>query len=290
MKPGQFFRLIRIPTLAATAVPMMVGGALALNGGRFGLLSWLDILLVGLLMQIATNALNEYGDYRHAVDTVPSAGFAGIIVSGEVRASEVLYTAATCYALAFVLGIALVFERGFGLLVLGVLAILAGVLYSEGPLPISSTPFGEALVGLVMGPMEVVSADLAASGSTSALALAYSVPVGLLVTSILLANNLRDVEKDREHGRRTIAVVVGRRRGSFVMLCLIGAAFLWSVPAFFISSAPIWVFLVWLAFPVAVKGCSELMKGQAWEKSVTVVARVHVLVGLLLAISLLLAL
>jgi len=290
LKPGQFFRLIRIPTLAATAVPMMVGGALALNGGRFGLLSWLDILLVGLLMQIATNALNEYGDYRHAVDTVPSAGFAGIIVSGEVRASEVLYAAAACYALAFVLGIALVFERGFGLLVLGVLAILAGVLYSEGPLPISSTPFGEALVGLVMGPMEVVSADLAASGSTSALALAYSVPVGLLVTSILLANNLRDVEKDREHGRRTIAVVVGRRRGSFVMLCLIGAAFLWSVPAFFISSAPIWVFLVWLAFPVAVKGCSELMKGQAWEKSVTVVARVHVLVGLLLAISLLLAL
>jgi 1,4-dihydroxy-2-naphthoate polyprenyltransferase len=290
LKPGQFLRLIRIPTLAATAVPMMVGGALALKSGRFGPLSWLDILLVGLLMQIATNALNEYGDYRHAVDTVPSAGFAGIIVSGEVEASEVLYTAAACYALAFCLGIALVFERGLGLLALGVLAILAGVLYSEGPLPISSTPFGEVLVGLIMGPIEVVSADLAASGSTSALALAYSVPVGLLVTSILLANNLRDVDKDREHGRRTIAVVVGRRRGSFVMLCLIGAAFLWSVPAFFISSAPIWVFLIWLAFPVAVRACSELMKGKAWEKSVTVVARVHVLVGLLLAVSLLLAL
>jgi hypothetical protein len=99
LKPGQFFRLIRVPTLAATAVPMMVGGALALDDGLFSPLSWLDILLVGLLMQIATNALNEYGDYRHAVDTVPSAGFAGIIVSGEVRASEVLYTAAACYAL-----------------------------------------------------------------------------------------------------------------------------------------------------------------------------------------------
>jgi 1,4-dihydroxy-2-naphthoate octaprenyltransferase len=288
LRLGQFVRLIRIPTLAATAVPMMVGGALALKGGSFSPLSWLDILLVGLLMQIATNALNEYGDYRHAIDTVPSAGFAGIIVSGEVRASEVLYTAAACYALAFCLGIALVFERGLGLLFLGVLAILAGVVYSEGPLPISSTPFGEALVGIIMGPIEVLSANLAASGSISALALAYSVPVGLMVTAILLANNLRDVDKDREHGRRTIAVIIGRRRGSVLLLCLIGAAFVWSVPAFLVFSAPTSVFLVWVAFPVAVWGCMRLMEGRAWDQSVTVVARIHVLVGLLLALSLLL--
>ena len=288
MKLGQFVRLVRVPTLAATAAPMIVGGALALNSGRFNPLSWLDILLVGVLMQIATNALNEYGDYKHAVDTVPSAGFAGIIVSGEVRASEVLYTAAACYALAFCLGLALVFERGVGLLVLGVLAILAGVVYSEGPLPVSSTPFGEVLVGVVMGPIEVLSADIAASGSTSPLALAYSVPVGLMVTAILLANNVRDVDKDREHGRRTIAVIVGRRRGSIILLCLIGAAFLWSAPAFLVFSAPISVFLVWLAFPVALRGWMELIDGKAWEKSVTVVARIHVLVGLLLALSLML--
>lgn len=287
MKAEQFLRLIRLPTLAATAVPMMVGGALALEGGHFSALSWLDILVVGLLMQIATNSLNEYGDYRHGVDTAPSAGFAGIIVSGEVRASDVLYTATACYALAFFLGLALVVERGAGLLILGALAILAGVLYSEGPLPISSTPFGEVLVGAVMGPVEVVSADIAASGSTSTLALVYSIPVGLMVTSILLANNLRDVDKDREHGRRTIAVLVGRRRGSVVLLCLVAATFLWSIPAYLFFSAPASVFLVWLALPVAAKGCADLMRGSSWEKSVTVIARIHVLVGLLLAVSLL---
>jgi 1,4-dihydroxy-2-naphthoate octaprenyltransferase len=279
-----------MPTLAATAVPMMVGGALALNMGRFSLLSWLDVLIVALLMQVATNALNEYGDYKNAVDTVPSAGFAGIIVSGEVRANEVLYTAAACYAVAFSLGIALVLERGVGLFVLGILAIAAGIVYSEGPLPVSSTPFGEVLVGVVMGPIEVVSANFAASGSASALALVYSIPVGLMVTSILLANNLRDVEKDREHGRRTVAVLIGRARGSLLLLCLIAAAFLWSLPAFFIFAAPLPVFLLWLALPLAAKGCSEIMKGKAWERSVTIIARIHVLVGLLLTASLLLRL
>jgi 1,4-dihydroxy-2-naphthoate polyprenyltransferase len=285
---GQFVRLVRVPTLAATAAPIMVGGALGLDSGTFSVLSWLDILLVALLMQVATNALNEYGDYRHAVDTAPSAGFAGIIVSGEVRAGEVLSTAAAGYALAFVLGTALVLERGVTLLVLGTLAILAGVLYSEGPLPVSSTPFGEVLVGVVMGPVEVVSANLAASGSASDLALVYSVPVGLMVTTILLANNLRDIEKDREHGRRTIAVLVGRRPGSILLLFLVSAAFLWTLPAFFLFSAPTSVFLLWLALPLAIKGCSDLMKGRAWETSVTVIARIHVLVGLILAVSLLL--
>jgi 1,4-dihydroxy-2-naphthoate octaprenyltransferase len=267
---------------------MMVGGALAINVGHFSLLSWLDILVVASLLQIATNALNEYGDYRHAVDTVPSAGFAGIIVSGEVRANEVLYTAVACYALAFCLGIALVFERGVVLLVLGTLAILAGVVYSEGPLPVSSTPFGELLVGVLMGPIEIVSADIAASGSTSALALPYSVPVGLMVSSILLANNLRDVDKDRGHGRRTIAVLIGRRRGTLLLFCLIASAFLWSVPAFLVLSAPISVFLLWLALPVAVKGCADLVKAESWDASVTAIARMHILVGLLLTVSLLL--
>ncbi len=89
MRLGQLVRLIRVPTLAATAVPMLVGGALAVRSGGFDPLSWLDILVVALLMQVATNAFNEYGDYKHAVDTVPSVGFAGIIVSGEVNAREV---------------------------------------------------------------------------------------------------------------------------------------------------------------------------------------------------------
>ena len=105
-------------------------------------------------MQIATNTLNEYGDYRHAVDTSPSPGFAGLIVSGEVSARQILLTSLVCYALAFLLGIALVFERGTLMFVLGGTAILAGALYSEGPIPISSTPAGEVLVAIIMGPIE----------------------------------------------------------------------------------------------------------------------------------------
>lgn len=239
-------------------------------------------------MQVATNAFNEYGDYVHAVDTAPSPGIAGVIVSGELKAGEVLGVALACYAASFFLGLLLVLERGVLLLVLGVAAILAGVAYSEGPVPVSSTPFGEVLVGMVMGPVEVVSTDLAASGGVSRLAALFSIPVALMVTSILLTNNLRDVEKDEEHGRKTLAVLMGRDRGTLLLLGLMVAAFAWSVPAFLISGSP-YVFLVLLGLPLAVTTYGRLKSGNAWPVSVPLVARLHVVVGLLVALSVLLA-
>ena len=108
---------------------------------------------------------------------------------------------------------------------------MVGILYSEGPLPISSTPFGELLVGAIMGPTEVISANLAASGQISNLSYIFSIPVSLMVAAILLANNIRDLEKDRSHGRKTLPVVIGLRYGSFLLFLLLVLPFLWSVPA-----------------------------------------------------------
>ena len=288
MNLKQFMALARVPTLTATAVPVLVGGALGYSAGKFNLFAWLDIFAVALLMQVATNAMNEYGDYRHAIDTTPGPGFAGIIVSKEVSAREVLLTASGCYAVAFFLGIILVLLRGTIMLLLGSVAILAGILYSEGPLPISSTPFGEAMVGLVMGFIEVVSANLAASGEISSLAIVFSVPVSLTVTAILLANNIRDLDKDRAHGRRTLAVVIGRRWGVILLFSLIMSAFIWSIPAFLLFPPSASIFLVWLAFPLALKSYSYLAKDPTWHKSVPMIARLHMVFGALLAISILL--
>lgn len=285
MNVRQFARLARVPTLAATTVPLIVGGALGLSEGKFDLLLWLDIFVVAILLQVATNALNEYGDYRHGVDKVPSPGFAALIVSGEVSARAVLLVAVMCYATAFVLGMTLVLIRGVLMLLFGLVAILAGILYSEGPLPISSTPFGELLVAVIMGPLEVVSANLAASGEISNLALIFSIPVSLAIASILLTNNLRDLDRDRDHGRRTLAVLVGRKLGSAILFVIIMCIFLWSFPVFLLLRVSASVFLIWLAFPVALLSFFQLMSGKAWPMSVAMISRFSMLVGGLLAIS-----
>jgi 1,4-dihydroxy-2-naphthoate polyprenyltransferase len=286
MSARQILRLARVPTLAATAVPILVGGALGVSEGRFSALAWLDIFLCALLMQIGTNVLNEYGDYRNAVDTRPSPGIAGVIVSGEMSAKEVFKVAVAVYSLALVLGLILVFFRGIVMLYLGGAAALAGIFYSAGPLPISSTPFGETLVGLVMGPVEVISASLAASGRISNLDFVFSVPVSLMVAAILLTNNLRDFEKDRGHGRHTLPVVIGRDSGSKVLLTLVMLTFLWSFPAFLFYPISASVFLLWIAFPLALWSVSHL-RDHSWEKSVPTISRLDILIGLLLTLSIL---
>lgn len=96
-------RLIRVPTLAATAVPLIIGGSVGLAEGKFSTMLWVDIFIVALLIQIGTNIFNEYGDFRRKIDTEPSVGFAGLIVKGESSAKEVLAAAITCYSIGGVL-------------------------------------------------------------------------------------------------------------------------------------------------------------------------------------------
>ena len=287
MNASQFIRLIRIPTLAATAVPLIIGGAVGFAQNKFSPLFWVDIFSVALLIQIGTNVLNEYGDYRRKIDAVPSAGFAGLILSGEASAREILATAVACFVIAFFLGTILVLFRGLELLILGVLALLVAILYSEGPLPISSTPFGELFVALLMGPIEVASANLAASGQVSTLSLVFSIPVGFMVAAILLANNLRDLQKDRDHGRKTLAVIVGMSYGSSILLALMVLSFIWSVPAFVLFHTSPSIFLVWLAFPVALIGYFRITRTDGWARAVPTVSGLHMLVGALLTLSIL---
>ena len=256
--------------------------------GEFSPLLWLDIFIVAVLIQIGTNIFNEYGDFRRKVDTEPSVGFAGLIVRGESSAKEVLGAAIACYSIAFFFGITLVLFRGIILLIFGIIALLVGILYSEGPLPISSTPFGELLVAAIMGPIEVISANIAASGQISSLSFIFSIPVSLMVAAILLANNLRDLEKDRSHGRKTLPVVIGTRYGSFLLLFLMLLSFLWSIPAYIILPTSASIFLVWLAFPITVRSYLNITKkANGWVDAVPSVARLHMLIGALLAISIL---
>lgn len=281
-------RLIRVPTLAATAVPLIIGGSVGVVEGNFSTMLWIDIFIVALLIQIGTNIFNEHGDFRRKIDTEPSVGFAGLIVKGESSAKKVLAVAITCYSIASILGILLVLFRGVLLLVFGIVALLMGILYSEGPLPISSTPFGELLVAAIMGPIEVISANLAATGQISSLSYVFSIPVSLTVAAILLANNIRDLEKDRNHGRKTLPVVIGLRYGSFLLLLLLVLPFLWSVPAFIIFPTSASIFLVWLAFPLALRSyLSITKKTNGWSGAVPAVAKLHLLVGAMLAISIL---
>jgi 1,4-dihydroxy-2-naphthoate octaprenyltransferase len=266
---------------------MLVGGALAWRTlGTMDWWAWLDIIAIGFLMQIGANMLNEYFDFAKGLDTQESLGIGGIIVSGEVPAQSVLRWAAALYTLALVLGMLLVIFRSPWLLLMGVFAIAAGFVYAGGPFPISATPFGELFVFVIMGPLEITATELAAGGRITPMAWAASLPVGFMVAAILLGNNLRDRVKDGEHGRRTLPVVLGRQRGYYLLAGVVWAAYAAIVALVSTRHLPYGALAVILAIPLAIQTLRRLGTAEGLKKSVPMMGRLHIVMGLLLTIGL----
>lgn len=283
-----FLRVSRPPTLAATVVPMLVGGALAWRTlHTMAWWAWLDIICIGFLMQIGANMLNEYYDYVKGLDTEESLGIGGIIVSGEVPAKTVWTWAVALYVTALVLGLLLVIFRDPWLLLMGFLAIGAGFLYAGGPFPISATPFGEVFVFMIMGPLEITATELAAGGRITPMAWVASVPVGFLVAGILLGNNLRDRIKDGGYGRRTIPVVLGHQKGFVVISAVVLAAYAAVLLGVLTHHLPLATLLVFLGLPLAFSTLKTLHHEEGLKKAVPLMGRLHVISGLLLALGLL---
>ena len=113
--------------------------------------------------------------------------------------------------LAGLVGLYLVSVGGWPILVLGGLAIVCAVAYTGGPWPYGYRGLGEVFVFVFFGPVAVAGTTYLQALALEPLALAASVPVGALITAILVVNNLRDIVPDRQAGKRTLAVRLGER-------------------------------------------------------------------------------
>lgn len=280
----QFIALIRVPSLTATAVPLLTGGALAIRTGGFNVVYWVIMLATALFMQIATNIFNEHGDYVNGIDKSAAHGFAGIIVKGEATAKEVLGIAVVFYVLAAILAVPLVLARGTDVLAMGLVAAAVGILYSEGPLPLSKTPFGEIFVGITMGLIEVSATELVSCGRITFFAYLISVPISLLVASILVANNIRDIGKDNQVGRKTLVVILGTRYSPVLYYIMIAVSYAW-LPVIYVLTGNGLMNLPFITLPLAIVGMALLHKN-GWKFGVEISSIVYLLYGVVLVIAL----
>ncbi len=278
----------RVPTLPAAIVPVLVGTAVAARTGGVRLLPALGALAVALLLQIGTNFANDAFDFVRGADTAHRRGPTRAVASGLLSARQMLVGAYACFGLAALVGTYFVVLHGWPVLVVGLLAIASGLGYTGGPWPIGYHALGEVFVFMFFGLVAVAGTAYVQTGALGALAVAAAVPVGLLVTSILIVNNLRDIGTDAAVGKRTLAVRLGdpATRGLYVF-CLAAAAV---APAVLRSMGltRMWFWLPWLALPmIAVLIRTALRERDAaglnWLLRRT--AQLHLLFGVLLAAS-----
>jgi 1,4-dihydroxy-2-naphthoate octaprenyltransferase len=244
----------RVRTLPAAVAPVLVGTALAVTDGVFRPGAFVAALLGALFIQVGTNLSNDYSDARRGADTEDRLGPVRVTAGGLVPPKRVLVATYVTFGLAVVCGLYLVAVAGVELLILGVLSIAAGVLYTGGPKPYGYEGLGEVFVFLFFGIVAVAGSTFAQTERWPADAFLLAVPVGLLAAAILVVNNVRDLETDRRAGKRTLAVKLGRDRARRLYAAMVYGAFAIAPLPWLLGSDALgpWLLLSWLALPLAV--------------------------------------
>ena len=222
----------RVRTLPAAVVPVLVGTAAA-RGVDGPLVAWRAVAagIVALALQVATNYANDYSDGIRGTDDPGGRVGPVRLVGWELKAPGAVKRAALgCFAVAGVVGFALVLAVGWELLAVGVASIAAGWFYTGGSRPYGYLGLGEVFVFVFFGVVATVGSTYVQVEEVTALSLLVSVPVGLLATALLVTNNLRDIPGDAVAGKQTLAVRLGDARTRTVFVGMLVAAFALVVP------------------------------------------------------------
>jgi 1,4-dihydroxy-2-naphthoate octaprenyltransferase len=255
-KPSLFqiwWLAIRPKTLPAAASGVMMGSALAWRAGSFQLLSALAALTVALLLQIGSNVANDVFDFERGADTSERQGPLRVTQAGLLTPAQVKRGMWVIFGLAALCGLYLTFLRGWVVVAIGLAAILSAIAYTGGPFPLGYYGLGDIFVFIFFGLAAVAGTYFVQVGSVSAAAWWMSVPVGLIITAILVVNNLRDIENDRKAGKHTLAVRLGERGTRIEYLLCMTVAYLVLPLAALLGIVPWMALLAWLSLPLAIK-------------------------------------
>lgn len=213
----------RPKTLAGAAVPVMIGSALAVSDAQWQV-RWLPMVLCFLFaftMQIDANFINDYFDFRKGADDELRLGPKRACAQGWVTPKAMLRAIAITTFLACAIGLPLVYFGGWKMVAVGAVCVLFCFLYTTH---LSYVGMGDLLVVLFFGIVPVtmtyylVMPEAMQTVTTECLLL--SVACGLVVDTLLVVNNVRDIDNDRRTGKRTLIVAMGRRQGQVLYFFL----------------------------------------------------------------------
>ncbi len=291
-RPQVWVLAARPKTLPAALGPVVVGSALAAAADHFRFGPALAALLVALLLQIGSNLANDYFDFFRGADQQDRLGPLRVTASGLIAPATMKWGMVVVFGSAALIGLYLLFVGGWPVALIGVSAILAALAYTGGPLPFGYYGLGDLFVFLFFGLVAVGGTYYVQALTLTPLVLWAAVPPGLLITAILVVNNLRDLETDRRAHKRTLAVFIGAQATRYEYLLLLSGAYLVVLGLWGLAGQSAWILLPLLTVPLAIRLTRTLWRantGPVFNATLAGTAQLSFLFSLLLAVGLLIA-
>jgi len=203
----------RPKTLSVSLAPVLVGTTLAWL--ETATILWLPAavaLVAALLIQIGTNLHNDAADFVRGADTPERLGPARAVASGWLTARQAEAAALGCFALALGCGIYLAWHGGWPIVLLGLAALASAWAYTGGPRPLAYSGLGELFVYLFFGLAAVMGSFYLQTLRLDWAAFIAASMLGMQAAAVIVVNNYRDLDSDREIGKNTLSVRLGRER------------------------------------------------------------------------------
>ncbi len=277
----------RPKTLAAAAIPVLVGTAVALAHGAFAWLPALVAFLCAALIQIGTNFANDYFDHQSGADNEDRLGPTRVTQAGLIEPNSVKWATGITFLIAFVLGLYLVWVGGWPILAVGIASIISGVAYTGGPYPLGYNGLGDLFVFIFFGLVAVGGTYYVQALQLAPEALVAAIPVGLLSTAIIVVNNYRDLDTDRDAGKKTLAVRIGPSTTRIQYAVLLLASYAVPIAQWLIGDHGWTILLPLLTLPLAALRIADMyrLQGSPLNALLANTAKLLTLFGFLYAIG-----
>lgn len=279
---------VRPKTLPAAVGPVLIGFALAFREDAHHLPSVLLAAVVALLIQAGTNMVNDYSDFRKGVDTEDRVGPVRVTQAGLISPEKMKTGMGVVLFLIVLFSIPLVLRGGLPILIIGVLSVVSGILYTAGPFPLGYNGLGDIFVLIFFGPVAVGGTYYVQALKAGPVPIIAGVGVGLISVAILCINNLRDHEEDQKSGKNTLNILFGKNFGKFEYLSSLILAALVPLVLFSIGEDVNYSFLTILILIPAIKPVKVVLnngKGEVMNKMLSYTGKLLLLYSLLFSIG-----
>lgn len=290
-KGAVYFQALRAFSFPASLIPCLLGAMLAMLYGTSVTWWLMPFIAISLLfLHAGSNVISDVDDYKKGVDAKGTLGGSRVLPDGLLTPKEMFRFGLLLFGFAVLFGLPIIMDRGMLVLWLGIVGIIGGFFYTGRPIGYKYVALGDIFIFLLYGPAIVTGTFYALTGMFFTEVLLISIPLGLLVTGILQANNLRDIINDRKANIKTLATVFGEgfAKGEYVFLIM--GAYLTVILLVVFNVLTFWSLLVFLSLPAALKNMN-MIKGVKIEDTGKIAmldamtAQLTLMFGVLLSIS-----
>lgn len=278
----------RPATLPAAIGPVLIGASSAWRDGEFALLPFVVVLFSALAIQVGVNYANDLADAEKGADTEARIGPVRAVSAGMITPGDMRRGIAIAFGVAALGGVYLIWYAGWPIFVIGVVSIVAALGYTNGPIPYGYYGLGEVFVFIFFGLVATAGTRYVFSPSVPSAVWTGGIVMGLLAAAILEANNIRDIDTDRDAGKRTLAVILGRDRARSLYVATVVASFVIILFGSLVGWLPFMCLIALLIAPLTVPLIRTIRTETAGPPLIGVLkgtAQVQLFTGLLLALG-----